>query len=408
MQRSEKIRLFLKDIGWKGAEVTPLAGDASFRRYDRVVLNGQKAVLMDAPPEFEDTRPFVAVASYLRDLGLAAPKILARDFEEGFLLLEDLGDNLFKTVLEKDPLQELTLYKKAVDELVLINRFDPPSELPYGEGKYTLPHYDMDLLLNEIFLFSDWYYPALTGKRMPFKKRQEYAELWKNVLAKVSTAKECLVLRDYHAENLLSLENGKIGMLDFQDAVIGHAAYDLVSLLQDARRDVDSDTEEKMVDYMADKLGRDKQIFKEHYAILGAQRDTKIIGIFARLFLRDGKDIYLKLIPRMWGLLERCFEHPVLEDIKIWMDREVPEKRNSPFKPQRLGPDHAMILAAGLGKRMRPLTDNIPKPLIKIADKTLLAYSLDALAAAGIKYAVVNKHHYAEQIDQFIAERKDW
>ena len=268
MQRSEKIRLFLKDIGWKGAEVTPLAGDASFRRYDRVVLNGQKAVLMDAPPEFEDTRPFVAVASYLRDLGLAAPKILARDFEEGFLLLEDLGDNLFKTVLEKDPLQELTLYKKAVDELVLINRFDPPSELPYGEGKYTLPHYDMDLLLNEIFLFSDWYYPALTGKRMPFKKRQEYAELWKNVLAKVSTAKECLVLRDYHAENLLSLENGKIGMLDFQDAVIGHAAYDLVSLLQDARRDVDSDTEEKMVDYMADKLGRDKQIFKEHYAIL--------------------------------------------------------------------------------------------------------------------------------------------
>lgn len=408
MQRSEKISLFLKDIGWEGAEVTPLAGDASFRRYDRVVLRDQKAVLMDAPPEFEDTRPFVAVANYLCELDLAAPKIIASDLNQGFLLLEDLGDDLFKTVLEKDPTQEPALYKKAVDELILISKFEPPSKLPYGEGEYELKNYDMDLLLTEIFLFSDWYYPALTGKRLSFKKRQEYADLWKNVLAKVSRAKECLVLRDYHAENLLVLENGKIGMLDFQDAVIGHAAYDLVSLLQDARRDVDPDTEEKMVNYMADKLGRDKQMFKEHYAILGAQRDTKIIGIFARLFLRDGKDSYLKLIPRMWGLLERCFEHPVLVDIKNWMDREVPNQRSIPLNPQILGPDHAMILAAGLGKRMKPLTDNIPKPLIKIAGKTLLAHSLDALAAAGIKNAVVNKHHFAEQIDQFIAKRKDW
>ena len=142
--------------------------------------------------------------------------------------------------------------------------------------------------------------------------------------------------------------------------------------------------------------------------ILGAQRNIKIIGIFARLFLRDGKDNYLKLQPRVWGLLERCLEHPVLSDLKSWLDLEVPNKRDLPLDAIKLKPDHSIILAAGLGSRMAPLTDLKPKPLIEVAGKAMLGHTLDRIAAAGIKNTVINKHHHASQIDQYVSDRKDW
>ncbi len=408
MSRKDQIYDFLNRSGWNGAEVKPLAGDASFRRYDRVALDEKLAVLMDAPPEFEDTRPFVAVAEYLIKAGLRAPKIFASDFENGLLLIEDLGDDIFKKVLETEPGRETQLYKKAIDELIRLNNQTVTTSLPYLGGDYSLKHYGLKLMLDEVCLFSDWYYPALTGKRLSIQKRNEFIELWENVISKLGPADECFVLRDYHAENLLDLGNGEIGVLDFQDAVIGHSAYDLVSLLQDARRDVDPLLEQKMIDYFAGALNRDNKKFREQYAIIGAQRDVKIIGIFARLYLRDGKDNYLKLMPRMWGLLERCLKHPALSDLKVWFDQEVPDKRDVALDACPLYPDRAMILAAGLGKRMRPLTDHTPKPLIKVREKELLSYTLDALAASGVKKAVINKHYLPEQIDGFIERRTDW
>lgn len=408
MSRSDQIKIFLENAGWGDATIVPLAGDASFRRYDRVLKDGKHAVLMDAPPEFEDTRPFVAVAEFLLRCGLNAPEIFAKDFKNGFLLLGDLGDDLFKTVLEQDQERELSLYRNAVDELVVLNAQTPPKTLPYGDGEYPVPSYDMEMLLGEICLLTDWYYPALIGEKLSFEKRQQFLSLWKDALGTVSEARECLALRDYHAENLLELANGKVGQLDFQDAVIGHSAYDLVSLLQDARRDVDPLVENEMIVYFADKLGRDEDQFREHYAILGAQRNIKIIGIFARLFVRDGKNNYLKLIPRVWGLLERCLEHPSLKEIRHWLDRELAEKRDIPLEPIETGPSHSMILAAGLGKRMKPLTDDRPKPLIEVGGKAMLGYTLDAIAAAGIKHSIINKHHFPEQIDAYLKNRKDW
>ncbi|MBL4602816.1 MAG: phosphotransferase [Emcibacteraceae bacterium] len=408
MTRKEHIKIFLEKIGWGAATITPLAGDASFRRYDRITLGDKKAVLMDAPPEFEDTRPFVAIAEYLIKCGLNAPQIFAKDFDRGLLLIQDHGDDLFKRVLDVDPQKERKLYLGAVDELLKINSIKPPRKLPHGDGDHILCQNDMDMLLSDILLFSDWYYPALTGKKLSFVKRTEFIDLWRDVLIKVSSANECLVLRDYHAENLLDLPGEKIGQLDFQDAVIGHSAYDLVSLLQDARRDVDPEIEDEMIRYFTNNLQRDETLFREHYAILGAQRNIKIIGIFARLFHRDGKDNYLKLIPRVWGLLERCLQHLTLGEIKKWLDNEVPDKRDVALAPIGTGPHHAMILAAGLGKRMKPLTDNIPKPLIKIAGKEMLSYTLDALAGAGVKNAVINKHHFADQIESYVENRLDW
>jgi aminoglycoside/choline kinase family phosphotransferase len=408
MSRKEQIAEFLEKSGWAGADIKPLAGDASFRRYDRVMLEGKRAVLMDAPPEFEDTRPFVAIAEYLVGIGLSAPLIYASDFEQGFLLLEDLGDDLFKTALEKDIKREQGLYDQAVLELVKLNNIPYKKILDYSGGNYKVPTYDVQRLLSEIDLFTDWYYPALMGKRMPIDKREFFRDLWTSLLRKLGTPDECLVLRDYHAENLLELENGQIGMIDFQDAVIGHSAYDLVSLLQDARRDVDPRIEELMITKYAKALGRDEQQFREQYAILGAQRNMKIIGIFARLSLRDGKNNYIAYLPRMWGLLERCLLHPVLKDIKEWVDRELPIKRHDPLEVQGLYPDHAMILAAGLGLRMRPMTDNLPKPLIKINNKEMLAHTLDGIVAAGIKTTVINMHFCADQIMDFVKNRKDW
>ena len=408
MLRKEKIKAFLDNAGWEGAKISALAGDASFRRYDRIELNGKKAVLMDAPPEFEDTRPFVSIAEFLIRSGLRAPEIFAKDFKNGFLLIEDLGDDLFKTVLEQEPDREQELYKSAVDELVGLNKQSVPKVLPYGDGGHILPTYDTKLLLEEVKLLSDWYYPALFGKRLSLDKRIEFLNIWRDVLAKLGEPDECLVLRDYHAENLLDLGNGQVGQLDFQDAVIGHSSYDLVSLLQDARRDVSPEIEEDLIVYFADALERDLASFKEQYAILGAQRNIKIIGIFARLSLRDGKDIYLNLQPRVWGLLERCLEHPSLAQVKEWLDREIPNKRDIPLDPKPLYPSHSMILAAGLGTRMKPLTNDILKPLIKVAGKEMLGHGLDALAAAGIKNAVINKHHFPEQIENFIDSRSDW
>lgn len=407
MDRTEERNLFLKTIGWKNADVSSLAGDASFRRYDRVCLNGNKAVLMDAPPEFEDTRPFYAVAKYLLECGLYSPKLYGHNFENGFLLLEDLGDNLFKIVLEENPDREYELYLNAVNELLKLNNRVIQSKLPYETEEYNLKYYNMDLLLTEVSLFCDWYYPALTGKRLSIEKRQEFLNLWKKILVNVSEAKDCLVLRDYHAENLIDLGQGKVGQLDFQDAVIGHSAYDLVSLLQDSRRDATKETEEKLLNYFVNKLDCNEQQFKEDYYVLGAQRATKIIGIFARLYLRDGKKQYLGLMPRIWGLLERCMEHSALSSLKIWMQDKVPDNRDIPLTAKELKPNKAMILAAGLGKRMLPLTEKKPKPLIEVAGRSMLDHSLNKLVASGIKKVVVNKHYHANQIDHYVENRKD-
>ncbi|MBT7605987.1 MAG: phosphotransferase [Kordiimonadaceae bacterium] len=408
MSRANEIKSFLISAGWGTAKIKSLAGDASFRRYDRINKGKQVAILMDAPPDFENTRPFVALAEHLRSIGLGAPKVYARDYEAGLLLLEDLGDDLLKRVLDREPNKEKLLYQKAVDELVKINNAPLTYHLSYGEGTHCLQVYDMEMLLSEALLIADWYYPANTNKRLTFSKREEFIQICSKVLTAVAGARDCLTLRDYHAENLLENENGSLGLIDFQDAVIGNSAYDLVSLLQDARRDVCPDIELEMVEYFCNKIDKDIAEFKEHYTILGAQRNMKIIGIFARLYLRDGKNHYIKLIPRVWGLLERCLKHPALSELKIWLDKEIPNRRNEIFDPNPLKPSQAMVLAAGLGKRMAPLTDNIPKPLIKINGKMMLAQTLDCLTEAAVTTAIINKHHFAGQIDQFVIDRKDW
>lgn len=328
--RGQQIERFLTACAWADAPRRPLAGDASFRRYDRLGET-RTAVLMDAPPAHEDVRPFVAIADHLRALGLSAPAVLAADAGAGLLLLEDLGDDSFTHLLENPDLGvEGTLYRAAVDVLVALHGHAAPDELASVDGTITrLPDYDAGPLLDETGLFVDWYLPAVTGAPILADGRRAFDAMWRSLFPLIEVGPQVLVLRDYHANNLMWLPErtgvARVGLLDFQDALRGHPAYDLVSLLQDARRDVPPELEQAMIDYyLAACPGLDRGTFLAAYAVLGAQRNTKVIGIFTRLAVRDAKPHYLDMIDRVWGLLERDLAHPALAPARAWFDRWVP------------------------------------------------------------------------------------
>jgi aminoglycoside/choline kinase family phosphotransferase len=316
---------FLSAHGWSGARIEPLAGDASFRRYFRVIdeAGGRQAVLMDAPPEHEDVRPFLAIADHLIEHGMRAPMPLARDLERGLLLLEDFGDRRVNPVLAADLGRERTIYERAIDTLVELHRKPLPE----------IPPYDEAALLREARLFPEWYAPAAGLRVDEGGYEAAWTEAWAGALGR-SMAAPVLVLRDYHADNLMLLDDGELGLLDFQDALAGHRAYDLVSLLQDARRDVSTELEREMIERYVQMAGIDDvDTFLADYAVIGAQRHAKVLGIFTRLWKRDGKPHYLAFQPRNWGMMERCLAHPALHTVRDWFDANVPDSaRASAFR----------------------------------------------------------------------------
>ena len=304
---------FLAAHGWSGAGIAPLAGDASFRRYFRVTEGERRAVLMDAPPPHEDARPFLAVARWLIDHGLRAPAVHAADPEAGLVLLEDLGDDRMREAIDADPDAAVGLYRQAIDVLVALRAH------PAG----PFPPYDRSVLHREAALFVEWYCPAVGLTVDP----DGYREAWDKVLDPAVAVEPVTVLRDYHAENLmLTGKPPTLGLLDFQDALAGHPAYDLVSLLQDARRDVDPELERSMLARYVTATGEGER-FAEAYHVLGAQRNAKILGIFARLWRRDGKPRYAGLCPRVWAYLERDLRHPALIPVARWFEQNVPRDR---------------------------------------------------------------------------------
>ena len=308
---------FLATCGWEGAAIAPLAGDASFRRYFRVTDGTRSAVLMDAPPPHEDPRPFLSVARWLTAKGFAAPAILGLDEARGLVLLEDFGDARMREAIEADPDATIPLYAAAVDLLVALRAHAPEGLAPY----------DAAVLHREVDLFTQWYAPAV-GRQVD---TAGYRAAWDAVFAHGLTDKPVAVLRDYHVENLMLVGPGRsLGLLDFQDALAGHAAYDLVSLLQDARRDVEPSIEEAMLARYLAATGEGNG-FLNAYHVLGAQRNAKILGIFTRLWQRDGKARYTALCPRVWAYLERDLSQPVLAPVAAWFAHNIPpELRGDP------------------------------------------------------------------------------
>ncbi|MBV1864421.1 MAG: phosphotransferase [Rhodobacteraceae bacterium] len=321
--RGLALQTFVQANGWQDAERVELAADASTRSYDRLFcpVKTRSAVLMNAPVDIgSNIKAFIQVTEILRGYEFSAPEILGVDLENGFLLLEDLGDDLFAKVCLTDGSLEAALYQSAIDLLVALHWHPAAPEIaPYNIKAY----------LREARLFTQWYLPAATGAPVDRDVSAAFDRLICEVCTLVPNSNPVLVQRDYHAENLLWLPDRegikRVGLLDYQDALAGHPAYDLVSLLEDARRDTSVMLQSEMLQRYLDKTGVEEANFKQAYSILGAQRNLKILGIFTRLYLRDGKAQYLDLMAGVWVHLQRDLEHPSLAGLQRWIAQNVPE-----------------------------------------------------------------------------------
>ncbi len=361
-EREELLRAFLAQAGWGRATRTYLQGDASIRRYERLALNGVKAVLMDWPagPDApvdsgvsaysklahlaEDVGPFVAIGSYLKGLGLRVPDTIASDLTHGFLLLEDIGTDDFGGVIDrgKGPQGEALddMYRACMDVLVALQAAGAPDALPVGDGStHNVPAFDDVIYRNETALALDWYMPVVMGRETEKELRAEYDALLATLWPLIESGPRTLFLRDYHSPNILwqSYREGlqRVGLIDYQDALIGSLAYDPVSFLQDARRDVPSEREEAMRRYyvaaMKDLDARfDGEEFEAAYAVLGAERALRLMGLWPRLLKRDNKPHYMVHMARTQDYLRRNLAHPLLADLSNFVEKHFLQDAPAP------------------------------------------------------------------------------
>jgi N-acetylmuramate 1-kinase len=350
LARNAAIREFLCGTRWMDAMRTFLEGDASFRRYETLRMGNEAAILMDMPTRpdgppvrngkpysaiahlAEDIRAVVAVNAELKERGYSAPAIEAYDLANGFAIIEDLGRNVYgRMMMEgRDMREPMTAAVEVLADMA--SRNWPAKVVLARDGTYEVPHYDIDAQLIEIDLLPSWFWPHLRGGKIPDEARAEFEALWSGLLLLTQPAERVWVLRDYHSPNLLWLPerqgHARVGIIDTQDCLLGHPAYDLASMLQDARVDIPFQMADELYEhYCAMRAGHgsfDRKEFDAAYSILGAQRATKILGIFARLSKRDGKHGYLRHIPRVSRYLERDLAHPRLAKLKSWFDRHLP------------------------------------------------------------------------------------
>ena len=355
-KRETEIRSFLEAAKWDKADRAPVPGDASSRRYERLSMGGKKAVLMDAPSGVEtpsepegasvserqalgynalariagnNPEAFAVIGHELSKRGFSAPQILAADLDNGLMLLEDLGDNLYARVIEKDPAQERKLYEAAIDTLAAIYRSTFPPMAEFGGKTWRIRDYDTAALLAEADLFLDWYARDF-GQDIKGEARADWNEIWTQMFQSLKAHAPGLALRDFHAENIFWLPERqaveRVGLIDFQDGLFAHPSYDLVSLIEDARRDVSSELAVPLMKRFCQKAGlKYGSKFKTAYAVMGAQRNAKILGIFVRLAERDGKPHYRDLIPRVAAHFQNNLEDPKCVRLKDWVSEHLPQ-----------------------------------------------------------------------------------
>jgi aminoglycoside/choline kinase family phosphotransferase len=355
LARALGVGALLKQVGWDDAKREFLLGDASVRAYERLTKpDARSAILMISPPRPDgpivrygkpyaaiaklspDIRAFIAVDGGLRRLGYSAPEIIGYSVEEGLALTEDFGA---ETIAEGG-IPNSVRYAEAVALLADLHGRDLPDELSVGaEGLYRLPAYDIEAMLIEVELALDWYAPWVARVAVSSGARMQFLAIWRELLTPVLAERTTWTLRDYHSPNLYWLADreglARVGLIDFQDAVIGPPAYDLASLLQDARVDVSEDLEMRLLALYLRRRAQgggafDAQGFAGAYAAMGAQRTTKILGLFARLDRRDGKPQYLEHLPRIERALARNLVHPLLRPLAVWYQNHLPRALGQP------------------------------------------------------------------------------
>jgi aminoglycoside/choline kinase family phosphotransferase len=322
MNRDDLIAVFLARNGYAPSDAEPLAQDAGFRRYLRI-RGDRPAVLMDAPPP-EDVHPFLRIAAHLRGIGVVVPAIFAADETKGLILEEDFGDDLLSVQLDRGDEPE-PLLAAAIDALVVMQRAAPPADLPAWDAPAMA-----STALGTLF---DWWWPARFGTPAPTAARDEVAAALATMLEPVATGPRCFVHRDFFAGNLLSLPNQRVGVIDFQGAAVGHPAYDLVSLLQDARRDIPPTCRHRALErYLVARPELDAEEFRAAFTACAAQRHLRVACQWVRLALRDGRPQYLAYGPRTWRLLQEALFEPAAEPLAIALDRWIPaaERGNPP------------------------------------------------------------------------------
>ncbi|MCZ4281915.1 phosphotransferase [Kiloniella laminariae] len=349
-ERKKQRIAFVADAGWADARIVPLPVDASARAYYRLSrAKGpeqaqETTILMDAPPGIaEPVEVFAQVARHLLMCGISTPVIYREDIAQGFLLLEDFGDLTYARLLQSGA-DEVRLYELAVEVLATMHSAPEITEI-------NMPPYDLDFLVREALIMADWYLPAVMGAGLSSKARQAYVDAWKEVILGPAALPETLVLRDFHVDNLMILEGRSgvksCGLLDFQTARIGSPPYDLMSLVEDARRDISLDLREQMIaryfTLMGDEYSSDesRQNFMCWYRILAAQRHAKVAGLFSRLYARDSKPGYLKHLPRVLRLLSEALSYEALKPVQGWFSEYCPD-----YQKEYGYPDSRIIIEA--------------------------------------------------------------
>ena len=327
--RRDRREKFIKSLGWEHVILDPMQSDASFRRYYRI--EGAPMVypmlLMEDPPDrppvppFVMVEPFTKIAAHLRALRLSAPMVYFSDIPNGLLVIDDFGDDTYTRLFDRG-FNPKPLYELAVDVLAHLHRHPERNAI-------DLPDYDAPRLIDEAMLLLDWYYPRLTGKKPTAEMKETFSNVWLGLLKKFPQGQKTLVLRDYHVDNLMLVPDTRglqsCGLLDFQDELIGEMSYDLMSLLEDARRDVPADLKKHLYDRYMTAMepnngngGFDRAGFDYSFRVLAAQRHAKVLGIFVRLAARDGKARYLKFIPHVHKLFVESLDNPILQPLDRW------------------------------------------------------------------------------------------
>ncbi len=325
-KRQEDIKAFIHRCGLANCRKIRIAGDASHRRYQRIFKDNNSVMLMDSPPDKEPVSDYINVAAILHDRGFSVPHILEQDREKGFLLLEDFGNTLFskffhQAALEDVDLVQRQLYNEALN--ILIGLAQQGLEPPFSAN--DVPLYTETLLEKEVMAFSDWFLPEIFSGAQLKEAQHSWKILWQFLIGSADLTPQVLVHRDYHVDNLCWLDEReglkRVGLLDFQDAVRGRRAYDVVSLLEDARRDVPFTMQAALKQNYIKALELNEADFNRDYAFYGAQRNAKILGYFVKFYRQDGKPRYLAMIERVWNYFLADIEHPALDDVRRWIQK---------------------------------------------------------------------------------------
>ena len=392
--RNDERLAFLKANTVKYQKIVPLKVDASSRKYFRIFCNGRKTlVLADDVLKKNKLSEFERLSDFFLKHGVKVPKVYASDLSKGFLLLEDLGDDTFTRLLENDA-DEAFLYNLATDALIKVCAINDRPDF--------VKDLDKSRLINDICFFADWYIPMVKGRPLSIDERQEFVVLVSDLADMAFKVPNKMVLWDYHVDNIM-LEKGaeECTLIDFQDAMWGPLTYDLMSLLEDARREVSFDVQLQMKQKFFNALkGIKRKDFDDSYAFLSLFRHMRVLGRFTILAYVNGKPQYLKFVPHLWNMLEKTLNYEKFSPLKNWLNRVLaPNLRKI---PQKKPVTEAMILAAGRGVRMRELTDNLPKPLIKVSNKALIDYNFERVLNVGIKDIVVNLCYHGDLIKNHI------